>query len=53
MDFNVQEGVMSEVGEMIALIRLNLSSLYILSLKLTAVRTWSSSPKNESYDYER
>ena len=42
VDSNVQEGVRSEVGEMIPLVRLKLTSLYIPSLIPTAARTWSS-----------
>ena len=41
VDSNVQEGVRSEVGEMIPIVRYKPTSLYISSLIPTAARTWS------------
>lgn len=42
VDSNVQDGVRSEVGEMIPLVRFKLTYHYISSLISTAARTWSS-----------
>ena len=42
VDSNVQEGVRSEVGEIMPPVRLKLTSIYISSSMPTPARTWSS-----------